>query len=56
MKIDFDLLLCNLFFIFIFWISFSFFGSLVKSKEVACDKKYYVDYVLFTKLFCEVAE
>ena len=46
--------------VFTIWAAFSFFASAVKSdprpgtKESNCYKKYPIDYVLYTNLFCEI--
>ena len=40
--------------IFIIWLFLSFISSIFKLQDNNCTKTYYVDYVLFTKVFCEV--
>lgn len=36
------------------WLVLSLFGSFVKTGNNNCGKSYYVDYIIYTKLFCEV--
>lgn len=38
--------------VIIFWLLFSFGGSLVHSEN--CDKVFPIDYIFYNKLFCEV--
>ena len=44
----------------IIWCTASFFASIIKAETHhgratgSCNKNHYIDYVLFTKLFCEV--
>lgn len=41
------------------WLAVAVFGSILRAdttfgQESGCGKDYYVDYLVFTKLFCEV--
>ena len=37
------------------WLSLSLLGSLVKALPSSdCDREYPIDYILYTKLFCEI--
>lgn len=49
----------NLFFVFCVWCALSLFASFlqamaVKSDSAKCETKVYIEYVIFTDLFCEV--
>lgn len=39
-----------------FWIMFSIFASVVQLRAGNCDKTYPINYVLYSKFFCEIEE
>ena len=41
--------------IVIFWMTMSFFGSIIKSGS-HCGKSFYMDYIIFNDLFCEIKQ
>lgn len=38
----------------VFWLCFSWMGSMSKNAGGACGRSYPIDYVIYTNLFCEI--
>jgi hypothetical protein len=47
-------LLIGLFGATVLWLMVSLLGSDAKARAGACDKKYPIDYLIFSRFFCEI--